>query len=243
MQMQNDEHAFSAEGTVVDILERGGERFATIAISPSTVLEVATASLELSPGDRVIVDAALNVTHVRRGAADSLPGSPPRHHDEMDGQRHDSVRPTLRDYQHVLRMAVVFAAGLAAFLLWRSWMVPADFGTLGHFRANAIVEAAERTPRFAGQASCMSCHEDAQRVRATSSHATVSCEACHGPLGEHARGASDVAPIRPSTRATCLSCHTSRVGVPAAFPRIIPREHSEAGPCTDCHTAHAPGLS
>jgi hypothetical protein len=140
-------------------------------------------------------------------------------------------------------MAAVFAAGLTLFLLWRSWMVPDDFGTIGHLRTGAIVEAATRTPRFAGQASCVSCHDEAQQVRASGAHAIVRCEACHGPLGEHARGDSDAAPIRPSTRATCLSCHTTRVGMPAAFPRIVPREHSDAGPCTDCHTAHAPGIS
>jgi hypothetical protein len=241
--MQNGERAFSAEGAVVEILERGGERFAKIVISPSTVLELPAASMDVSLGDRVIVDAALNVTHVRRGPERAHAGSPPRQSREPNGDCDDAVRPTFRDYQHVLRMAAVFTVGLATFLFWRSWMVPADFGTLGHFRAGAIVEASARTPRFAGQASCVSCHDEAQQVRATSSHATVSCEACHGPLGDHARGESDAAPIRPSTRATCLTCHTSRVGMPAAFPRIIPREHAESGPCTDCHTAHAPAIS
>lgn len=238
--MQSDEHTFSAEGAVVEILERGGARFARIVVAPNTVLEVPVTEMELSLGDRVIVDAALNVTHVRRGPerphviASRAAGAP---------TSADAARPTLHDYEHVFRMAAVFAVALAAFLAWRAWMVPADFGSLGHFRAGAIIEAAARTPRFAGQAICMTCHTDAQQARATGRHAEVACEACHGPLGDHARGETEAAPIRPSTRATCLSCHTSRIGMPAAFPTVIPREHSEAGPCTDCHAAHAPGIS
>jgi hypothetical protein len=79
-------------------------------------------------------------------------------------------------------------------------------------------------------------------LRATSSHAKVSCEACHGPLGQHARGESELAPIRPSSRGVCLTCHTARLGVPASFPQIVVNEHSEAGPCTDCHRSHAPAI-
>jgi hypothetical protein len=238
-----DERAFSAEGTVVEILERGGERFAKIVIGSSTVLELPAAAIDLSLGDRVVVDGSLKVPHLRRGP-DGAPAAAPGPSDSgISRGQLAPVRPTFRDYQHALRMAGLFALGLATFLVWRSWMVPPDFGEIGHFRTGAIVEASMRTPRFAGQASCVACHEEPQQVRATSSHAAVACEACHGALGDHARGETDAAPIRPSTRATCLSCHTSRVGMPAAFPQIIPREHSEAGPCTDCHSAHAPGIS
>jgi hypothetical protein len=154
-----------------------------------------------------------------------------------------SGRPALRDYAHVLRMAGVFAIGLVIFLLWRSWMVPADFGVYGHYRASAIADAAVGPLRYAGQADCVACHDAVQQVRAAGRHAQVTCEACHGPLGQHARGETDSAPIRPSTRGVCLTCHTSRVGMPTAFPKVIVNEHSEAGPCVDCHRAHAPGMS
>jgi hypothetical protein len=49
--------------------------------------------------------------------------------------------------------------------------------------------------------------------------------------------------VRPNGRATCLVCHQSRPGLPSAFPSIVVREHSDAGPCTECHQPHAPGLS
>jgi hypothetical protein len=100
-----------------------------------------------------------------------------------------------------------------------------------------------RPSRYAGQAACIDCHTDVQQVRSTGRHVIVACEACHGPLGAHAIGETDVAPIRPSPRAICLTCHTARLGMPATFPKVIVNEHSEAGPCTECHQAHAPGLS
>ena len=162
---------------------------------------------------------------------------------QHDEPRDASPPPRLRDYGHVLRVAAVFTFGVLSFLIWRAWMVPDDFGVYGHYRAEALTEIASRTPVFAGQAQCVSCHEQTQQDRRGSRHATISCEACHGPLGQHARGESELAPIRPSTRGVCLTCHTSRVGMPAWFPKVIVKEHSESGPCTDCHTAHAPGIS
>ena len=152
-------------------------------------------------------------------------------------------RVGFRDYEHVLRMAGVFVLAVVAFIAWRSWMVPPDFGVYGHFRAGAIADASSRTPVYAGQASCLACHDAAQQVRATGRHAAIACEACHGPLGQHARGEAALAPLRPNPRGLCLTCHTARPGLPTAFPRIVVKEHSDAGPCTDCHKAHAPGLS
>jgi hypothetical protein len=234
MPNERDEQGFSAEGAVVEILERGGERFARILIEPHTVLELPAGSMDVSLGDRVSVDASLNVTRVRPG-----PRAAPA---AAEGQGPET-RARFRDYAHVWRMAGVFAAALVLFLGWRSWMVPSDFGVYGHYRAGAIVQAAAHTPRFAGQKACIDCHTDAQELRAGGGHKAVACEACHGALGQHARGETDVAPIRPSTRAVCLSCHTTRVGMPAPFPKIVVKEHSDAGPCTDCHASHKPAAS
>jgi hypothetical protein len=241
MHNENDQRGFSAEGAVVEILERGGERFAKILIEPGTVLELPAASSDLSLGDRVIVDASLNIERVRGGPD---PASiPPPSAPAASGAPDEPARPVFGDYEHVLRMAGLFALAIVVFLAWRSWMVPDDFGVYGHYRAGAIADAAIRTPGYAGQASCVECHDDVQQVRLTDKHATVSCEACHGPLGRHARSETDVAPIRPSPRAVCLTCHTDVTGMPAAFPRVIVNEHSDAGPCTECHKAHAPGGS
>jgi hypothetical protein len=171
------------------------------------------------------------------------PGSREGAVDEPNAPSPGDASPAARDYAHVLRMAALFAIGIAAFLAWRSWMVPGDFGVYGHYRAGAVAAAAMRPSHYAGQATCIECHTDVQQVRSTGRHAGVACEACHGPLGAHANGETDVAPIRPSPRAVCLTCHTARLGMPATFPKVIVNEHAEAGPCTECHAAHAPGLS
>jgi hypothetical protein len=225
---------FSGEGTIVEILERGGERFAKVVVEPGTVVEVPAPSADLSLGDRVIVDGSLQVERLRAGT-DRAPGV------SVAAARHEPL--AFRDYEHVLRVAGLFVLAIAGFLVWRAWMVPPDFGVYGHFRAGAIADAASLAPVYAGQSSCVDCHADVQETRLTGRHAAIACEACHEPLGDHARGEAASAPVRPSTRATCLSCHAARAGLPKAFPRVVEREHSEAGPCTTCHKAHAPGLS
>jgi len=153
------------------------------------------------------------------------------------------VRETLKDRAHLLRVAAVFAAGLVVFFIARGILVPEGFGQYGHYRAPALKDVRGTAPSFAGRQACADCHTDVPDVLKKGKHAGVGCEACHGPLGAHARGETDVAPVRPSPRAVCLTCHTAKEGLPSTFPRIVVKEHSEAGPCTDCHEAHAPGIS
>lgn len=236
MAQAGGEPGFSAEGAVVEILEHGGERFAKIVLDPGTVLELPVPSFEVSLGDRVVVDASLRIERIITRPEQARPLPTP----EAGAGAHP--RPGFRDYEHVLRVAALFALAIAGFLVWRSWMIPPDFGVYGHYRAGAIAEAASLPPVYAGQDSCVDCHADVQETRLTGRHAAIACEACHEPLGDHARGEADTAPVRPSPRAVCLTCHAARAGMPKAFPRIVEREHSEAGPCTDCHKAHAPGV-
>jgi hypothetical protein len=238
------EPGFSAEGAVVEILERGGERFAKIVIAPGTVLEVPAGAVDVTLGDRVTVDASLNVRQVR-GRPEALRGDAAAIEPAAEapgGLRTSSEKPRFEDYQHVLRIAGVFLLGIVIFLAWRAWLIPDDYGVYGHYRAGAIADAADKPLHFAGRLACVSCHDDVQQVTAKGSHTAIGCEACHGPLGQHARAEVDLAPIRPSPRGVCLTCHTARVGMPAAFPQVVVNDHSEAGPCTECHTAHAPGL-
>ena len=241
MEHEGDTRGFSAEGRVVEILEREGQRFAKIVINPDTVIE-APAAIDLNLGDRVTVDSALRI-HEVVGTLGVDANPRPVRGPQTDAALDRPSRPGWRDYAHVLRMAVVFVAAIATFITWRAWMVPADFGIYGHYRAGAIAEIAARAPVYAGQMECVSCHDEVQKVRLAGRHGRIACEACHGPLGQHARGESDIAPIRPSTRGICLTCHTARAGMPAGFPKVVVKEHSEAGPCTECHKAHTPGAS
>jgi hypothetical protein len=240
MQDEHGNREFAAAGTVVEIFERGGERFVRVLAGGGAVLEVPAGSIEVGEGDRVAIDASLHIVHVSRPAEPPQPMPPNTTPEAASGPEE---RRSARDYEHVVRMAALFALGITAFLVWRSWMVPSDFGVYGHYRAGAVEAAALRPSHYAGQATCVECHTDVQEVRSAGRHANVACEACHGPLGAHANGETDVAPIRPSPRAVCLTCHTARLGMPATFPKIVVNEHSEAGPCTECHAAHAPSIT
>jgi hypothetical protein len=144
-------------------------------------------------------------------------------------------------FNHVIRLASIFVAALAAFVLVRAWLVPSDFGVYGHYRAGALADNRARPIAFAGQASCAECHTDVVEQRQAGRHAQVRCEACHGPLARHASGEDESrAPARPDPRRTCLRCHVRMQGKPAAFPQIDVKEHAEAGACTECHAAHNP---
>ena len=145
-------------------------------------------------------------------------------------------------FDHVVRLALVFAIGLAAFLVLRWWFVPSDFGVYGHYRAGALNDNRARDLVYAGQSACLECHADVAEVRQAGRHASVRCEACHGPLAGHASGRSEGAPRRPNPRALCIRCHARTGGKPAGFPQVIVREHAAEGACTACHTAHKPAI-
>jgi hypothetical protein len=147
-----------------------------------------------------------------------------------------------QDFEHVLRIAALFAAGIAIFLLWRWWMVPADFGVHGHFRAGALTDNMQRPVVHAGRAACLDCHSDAAETWRSGRHAIVGCESCHGALGRHARGETEAPPVRPDGRAVCVQCHAARAGMPPAFPRVVVSDHAGDEACITCHPAHAPGL-
>jgi len=144
-----------------------------------------------------------------------------------------------RSYEHLLRLAALFAAGVALFLGVRWLLVPSDYGRLGPYRASALVQNALRPIVFAGQAACVECHTDVADLRKTNAHARVSCESCHGPLARHAADPA-VSAHRPDPRAICAVCHVASAAKPPWFKMVNFTEHADPGPCTTCHAAHAP---
>ena len=146
------------------------------------------------------------------------------------------------DFEHLLRVAGLFALGLVLFVAMRVLLVPSDFGELGHYRTGALEANRARAVSFAGQAACAECHTDTAALKAQGKHAKVNCEACHGAQAAHARSDDSTASKtpRPDPRALCLTCHAQSVARPAKFPQIDPKEHAESGACTECHTPHDP---
>lgn len=147
-----------------------------------------------------------------------------------------------RDKEHLVRVVLLFAAGVAAFLVLQGLLTPKEFGVYGHFRTGALDDNAARPVAFAGHARCAECHGETAVAKAGGRHAGVACEACHGALARHAEDPGALAPDRPAGRPVCLHCHTANVAKPKWFPAIDPKEHGEEGPCTACHPAHDPGV-
>ncbi len=142
---------------------------------------------------------------------------------------------------HLLRMAGVFVVGIALFLVARWAFVPEGFGELGHYRTGVLADNRAKKQVFAGRAACADCHADEPGWLKAGPHKGVGCEACHGALGAHASGDSDVKPVRPDAAKLCLVCHRQSVSKPAAFKQIEPKEHMDgSGNCGGCHDPHSP---
>lgn len=141
---------------------------------------------------------------------------------------------------HLVRVAGLFLGGALVFLAVRALLVPEGFGVYGHYRAGAIEENRVRPVAFAGHAACAECHSDVPETMAGGGHATVRCEACHGPLAGHAGDPAEKKAARPDSRELCARCHAANVARPARFPQVEVADHMGEEPCTTCHAAHQP---
>jgi hypothetical protein len=151
------------------------------------------------------------------------------------------MRHLLEHREHLVRLAALFAGAALVFFAARAVLVPDDFGELGHYRAGALADAASRTAAFAGRASCLDCHGDAGDALHGGKHASVGCEACHGPLAAHAADPAEAKAVRPAAASLCPVCHERNVAKPRSFPQVELKEHAE-GPCSDCHAPHRPEI-
>jgi hypothetical protein len=142
--------------------------------------------------------------------------------------------------EHLVRMAGLFGVGVLTFLVLQALLVPEGFGVYGHYRAGALEDNRARPAVFAGRAACVECHADVPEAMAGGKHARVNCEACHGPLGEHARDPAERKAARPDGRLLCARCHAANVARPARFPQVEIAEHAGKEACVSCHKAHDP---
>jgi len=145
-----------------------------------------------------------------------------------------------RHGRHLVRVVGLFSAGVAAFLVLQAIMVPKDFGVHGHYRAGALDDNRARPLVYAGRAACLDCHPEVGDVLGRGKHATVGCEACHGPHAAHAADPSTAAAVRPDSRVLCARCHQASVARPAAFPQVEAADHAGGEACATCHTPHSP---
>lgn len=150
------------------------------------------------------------------------------------------MRPQFKDFEHLVRVAAVLAAGLLVFVVVRAVLVPDDFGVLGHYRASALGVNAAHTPKYAGQAACLECHADVAETRSSAGHRAISCESCHGAAARHAEDPAAMAPPKPASRELCARCHAANTGKPAWYRTVQIQEHAGDNACTDCHAPHDP---
>lgn len=148
-----------------------------------------------------------------------------------------------KDVEHLVRLAALFVGGLLVFGIARAQLVPAGFGTLGHFRAGAIDDVRKRPIAYAGQKACADCHVDVVDLRAQARHRSIACESCHGPLATHAADPGQMTPKRPEARPLCVHCHAANTGKPRRYPTVDIKEHAGDESCATCHKPHNPKLS
>lgn len=144
--------------------------------------------------------------------------------------------------EHLVRVAGLFAAGVALFLLVQAIFVPKGFGAYGHYRPGALDDVRARPLVYAGRAACLDCHTDVGATLKAGKHASIGCEACHGALARHVEDVSSQKAERPDGRQICLRCHLPNVAKPRGFPRVEPGDHAPTGSCLECHQAHSPAL-
>jgi hypothetical protein len=150
----------------------------------------------------------------------------------------------MKDWEHLIRLALLCASAALAFAIARAVFVPATFGEIGHYRAAAVLEAREREPRYADRATCDVCHSEVVTLQQEkkSRHARFSCQACHGPLGQHVESAGDLKPATLDAGVPCARCHEKTAGRPALLPLVNTQEHSSGERCTTCHSPHTPAI-
>jgi hypothetical protein len=151
-------------------------------------------------------------------------------------------RHLFKDKEHLVRMAGIFAVGIALFLVLQLTLIPKSFGLYGHYRADAISEEAKKPLSYAGRASCATCHASQVGTKAAGKHAGLGCEACHGPLTAHAANPAHMKPAKLDAKSLCPVCHELNAARPKWLKQVKSVEHSSGEAFNTCHQPHAPQM-
>lgn len=151
---------------------------------------------------------------------------------------------------------VVTAVGILVFagagLVVKQFLIPDSFGRYGHFRADAIDEAAALPVRHGTNQSCFKCHPYEAGIHKAGLHRTISCEFCHGTYGDHVAGNRKIGtlPVKKDQDITylCLRCHNTEIKARAeaviktvAMPaHLADQKVKVTHTCNQCHHVHAP---
>jgi hypothetical protein len=136
-------------------------------------------------------------------------------------------------------LVVVLAVGLFA----ASAVFAIVYDEYGFHPAENARSWAALTPQYADSSACQRCHETEYAPWRAGKHAPVICEACHGPLAQHAATAPETAPagslgLPRAPDGLCVTCHEKAAARPATFPQVDLATHYALAPCLGCHDPH-----
>jgi predicted CXXCH cytochrome family protein len=166
----------------------------------------------------------------------------------------------LKNDSHVKRVfALLIITVLIGFAV-RKILLPATFGSIGHYRAASLKDILNQNPVYQSKAACSPCHEDNYKLHEKDVHYGVQCENCHGPgnshiaeivtflnqnhveptsSGQYSREALKAVPKKlvqmpkEYTLEGCLFCHRKLDSRPHDFAQIDPKEHFKTLHVTD----------
>jgi hypothetical protein len=156
---------------------------------------------------------------------------------------------------HLYRLAFLLVIAFAVFVSAILVITPDSWNYEVWFRGDSLIDNEAEPLAYGGitdiasrkrNQACKSCHAEETRQLKKRKHKTVSCEACHGALADHAQDEKKIAaaPIDTS-RWQCLNCHAPLISRPETFPQFIDeipkhKKLEEGAPCLKCHEAHDP---
>lgn len=145
--------------------------------------------------------------------------------------------------KQVIRLFIAFVIFVGLFMLAKYLLIPASFGDLGHYRADAIDDIKKIEAKYTDTLSCASCHKDVDSVKTYGAHSGINCQACHGPGAKHAANPKTDTLGKPSAREFCGKCHDKNASRPAFVKQVDITKHNTGKKCITCHNPHSPGFN
>jgi cytochrome c553 len=142
--------------------------------------------------------------------------------------------------KHIVRLVFLIVVLLIAAAVAKPYLTVDSFYRFGHYRANAVPEAAAQEPVYQTPSYCQGCHAARHAQWSAGNHKTVICEVCHGAAQGHPQNGK--LPIPSDTTKLCTLCHEAMSGRPRTQPQIEVAQHSSGQQCTACHNPHAPKI-
>ena len=125
----------------------------------------------------------------------------------------------------------------------RGAVVPKGFGQYGHYRPGALAPSASIPISYAGQDTCVMCHDDeGQGPRRRQARPRRLRSLPRTPGQTRRRPGALKSRNSPTSPRSARRCHEKDAAKPKAFPQVVTAEHSGGMACNTCHKPHNPHL-